>query len=147
MANGYETLATALKAIIDTEFAVEGFVAIHDRLHESVGHNRTAIGISPENWRPWTNDRNTKFTYLLVQFYHRYDLEIDPEQVVNPIVVTNYCERLERAIQTTQASTPGTSEVWYFDVDSVDFPQDPTGNKSRFHMIVLGRGNNAALVA
>jgi hypothetical protein len=147
MASAYETLATALKAIIDAEFVTEGFVAVHDRLHESLGSVRTEVGISPERWVPWTRDRNTKLTYVLVQFYNRYDLEIDPEQRVDPLVIADYAERVERAIQTTQASTPGTGEMWYFDVDSVDFPQDPTGNKSRFHMIVVGRGDNAALIA
>lgn len=146
MANAYETLATALKTIIDGEFAPEQFVAIHDRLHESVGHDRTAIGISPESWRPSSRNRNLKLTLSLVQFYGRYDLEIDPLQTVNPITITNYCERLERAINTQQASTPGSPEVWYFDVESVDFPQDPTGNKTRFHMVVLARGENSALV-
>lgn len=147
MASAYETLATALKAIIDTEFVQEGFVAVHDRIHESVGSERTSIGISPERWIPTPQNRNVKLTYVLVQFYNRYQLDIDPEQVVDPLVITNYAERLERAIQTQQASTPGTGEMWYFDVDSVDFPQDPTGNKSRFHMVVLGRGDNAALIA
>ncbi len=147
MASAYETLATALKAIIDTEFTPEQFVAVHDRLHESLGSDRTVIGISPERWLPSPRNRNVKLTYLLVQFYNRYDLDIDPTQKVDPLVIADYAERLERAIQTQQASTPGSSEIWYFDVDSVDFPQDPTGNKSRFHMIVVGRGDNAALVA
>lgn len=147
MASAYETLATALKAIIDAEFAAEQFVAVHDRLHESLGATRTEIGISPENWRPMPNQRSIKLTYVLVQFYNRYDLDIDPTQKVDPLVIAGYAERLESAIQTTQASTPGTGEMWYFDVESVDFPQDPTGNKSRFHMVVLGRGDNAALIA
>ncbi len=147
MASAYETLATALKAIIDAEFAPEQFVAVHDRLHESLGSARTEIGISPENWRPTPQNRNVKLTYVLVQFYNRYDLDIDPSQRVDPLIITSYAERLESAIQTQQASTPGTGEMWYFDVESVDFPQDPTGNKSRFHMIVLGRGDNAALIA
>lgn len=142
----YAVAATALKAIIDDEFSTESYTAIHDRLHESLGTRRTEIGISPLRWTPMPRNRNVRDTYIFVQFYDRWDKEIDPAQTVNPTRITGYAARFEEAVQRQQATDPGTGDVWYFDVDEVTFPEDPTGNKTRFEAVIHARGNNHGLL-
>ena len=39
----------------------------------------------------------------------------------------------------------GTTTLWYMTVTSVDYPKDPTGNKSRFEATVRAYGQNTAL--
>lgn len=142
----YEQVAVALKTIIDTEFAPENVTAIHDRLHESLGTDAVWVGISPEGWRPKARDRNSLETFVLVQYYDLWDKEIDPTQQVNPILITNKASRFMRAVQSQQASDAGTADLWYFDVESVDFPNDPTGNKTRFHVIIRAHGQNHSIL-
>lgn len=147
MANDpYEQVALALKSIIDTEFAPQNVTAIHDRLHESLGTDRVEVGISPESWRPKARDRNSLETFVLVQYYDIWDKDIDPNQQVNPIVITNKASRFMRAVQNHQASAVGTADVWYFDVESIEFPNDPTGNKTRFHAIIRAHGQNHSIL-
>lgn len=146
MADPYAQISAALCTIINTEFDVENYVAVNDRLHESLGWDGTYIGVSPEGWRPRPRDRNSKETLALIQFYDKWEKEIDPAQRVDPTRITGFAARLEAAIQTQQASDPGTESVWFFDVNEVIFPLDPTGNKTRFHMLVRAFGQNNAIL-
>lgn len=142
----YEVIATALKQIIDTEFAAEGITAVHDNLHESLGLRRVSVGIAPVRDAP--NDTRSvagNFT-VEIRFYDLWDKKVDPEQSVNPIKITGYAERLKKSIQQSQIDYPGTGEVWFFQWVGTEYPDDPTGNKTRFHMTVRSWGNNTALV-
>jgi hypothetical protein len=146
MADAYATAAFALETIIKTEFMAEGFTVVHDRLHNSLGWKGTIIGLSPEVWRPNARNRLVRETRILVQFYDKYEKElIDPAEHVDPRRITGFAERFEQAVQRQQASVAGTPEVWYFDVDEVAFPNDPHDNKTRFHAVVLVRGQNSGI--
>lgn len=146
MADSYAVAATAIKAIIEAEFAPEGFTALHDKLHAGLGTEYVAIGISPIRQLPQPGQRNVLETYLFVQFYDIYVKDVDPEQQVNPFRITGFADRLMRAIERAQASAPGSSAVWYFDVDSITYTDDPTGNKSRFEAVIRARGDNASMI-
>jgi hypothetical protein len=115
MADAYKTAADAIAQIIDNEFSAEGILARHDKLHESLGLGAAVAGVSPI--RTAANQRN--------RAYREYQI-------------------FERAMETAQASVTGTNEVWYFYVQSIEYPDDPTGNKSRFEATVLAVGDNVA---
>lgn len=134
----------ALKAIIDAEFAVEGFTVLNDRLHESLGNNGTRLGISPNRERLLSGNDTVLTVEIFFQFYGKWNEEIDPTTKVDPAKFENYAERFRRAIEA--ASHVGDSHLWYFRLLEVNYPPDPTGNKSRFEATLLGYGNNAALV-
>jgi hypothetical protein len=144
----YEVAATAIKVIIDAEFEPDGYTAIHDKLHEALGTRRTEIGIAPadEGWQRHPNNANVRETFIEVRFFDRWDKEIDPAQTVNPFRITNYAARFEEAVQRASANMPGTGDVWYFDVLSIGFPDDPTGNKTRFEAQIRVHGNNHGLI-
>lgn len=142
----FETVATAVKAVFEAEFAAEGFIMIPDKLHEALGRYRVAVGIAPEEEGPNMRVRIMQETFIEVRFYDLWTDEIDPETQVNPFKITGYAERFRNALREAQAQDPGTGQVWYFDVDRVTYPDDPTGNKSRFHMRIRAFGNNANLV-
>lgn len=125
--------------------APEQIVAIHDKLHESLGLEGVEVGISPMRQVPQPGQRNVMETYVFVQFYDLWEKEVDPEQQVDPRRITGFAHRFMQAVERAQAGVPGTSEAWYFDVDSVTYVDDPTGNKTRFEATVRARGDNAAM--
>lgn len=144
MASAFETAATAIISIFNAEFAAEGFVMIPDRLHDSLGRYRVDVGISPDEERPMMRDRNTAEHYLTVQFFGLWTDEISPDTQVNPFKITGYAERFKTALR--DASVPSSGSLWYFDIDRLQFPDDPTGNKSRFVASIRAFGNNTGLI-
>lgn len=140
----YLTAAAAIKDIIDTEFAAERITAIHDAIHESLGSDRVTVGIAPSVEQPLPGNGAVNVFTLEIRFYDLWDKEIDPEQTVNPTKITGYANRLKRALSQTQYA--GDAEVWYFNWVRTDYPNDPTGNKTRFHMTVSAYGDNTSLI-
>ncbi len=143
--SAYEVAATGIKAIFDQEFAAEGITAQHDCLHESLGRQRVSVGISPTRSTFAPNNAVVRHIYILIQFYDIWKQEISPETQVNPFKIASYAERLERALETAQASEPGSNEIWFYTVTNVDFPRDPTGNKTRFEMTIRAYGDAPGL--
>lgn len=141
----YETVATAVKAIIDTEFAAEGVVAIHDNLHPALGTKRVSVGIAPVYETPRPGNMIVQETWIEVRFYDIWKKEITPETVVDPRKIAGYADRFRRAVMAARV-TAGTDQVWFFDVMRVDYPNDPNGNKTRFVASVRAFGNNDALI-
>lgn len=146
MPSAYETVATALKTIIETEFAVEQFTATFDNLHESLGQTRVEIGIAPVEDSPRETNAQVQETTVEVRFYDFWTKEITPHTEIDPRRITGFAERFRKAIRVQQATSVGTAQTWYFDVRRITYPSDPTGNKSRFHALVRAHGNNAGLV-
>lgn len=140
----YTIFAEVIEQALNAEFGSDSPAPIirHDRIHESLGASgRTFVGISPEV----DNTQNLQLGIdILVQFYDPYSLEINPEQIVDPRKITNKAERLRRAIQSRRIVA--NSQAWYMDVVRVTYPNDATGNKSRFEMVIFGRGNNTGLI-
>lgn len=125
------------------EFDDETYMIFNrDRLHESVGGDgRLYVAISPEIDR---DDRVELTMEMTLQFYDAYSLEIDPTQTVDPSLITNKAERMRRALAAVR--TTGSEHLWFFDVINTRYPNDPTGNKSRFEMTIRARGNNSGLI-
>jgi hypothetical protein len=143
----YHFAATALKTIIDNEFTDLSVNAVHDRLHESLGFDGLVVGISPEDETPLANDYNTNAILITVQWYDFWDKQIDPTQTVDPFDITTKADRFRRAVRSYQASNPGSTEVWYFNVMTIRYLNDPTGNKTRFEATVRAFGDNPTAVS
>lgn len=142
----YQVVATGLKTIIDDEFEPEGVVAIHDNIHESLGVDRITVGIAPVRETPRTGSTLIQETWVEVRFYDLWEKRVDPAQTVNPFRITAFAHRFRQAIQNQRASYEGSPEIWYFDVTNIEYPNDPTGNKTRFVATIRAYGDNAALL-
>lgn len=140
----YEEVAAGVETILTEEFAPEEYVPQHDYLHTSVGHDRTRIGISPV--REYPSGRNAAIWNIevLVQFYGKYNLEIDNLQRVDPRKVSGYATRLARAVERFRFSVGG--KVWFMNFINVAYLQDPTGNKSRFEATLVAYSDNPSIV-
>lgn len=142
----FEAVAIAIKAVFDATFAAEQFVMIFDDLHESLGREYVAVGISPTEDLTRTTNALVQETWVEVKFYDLWRQEISPDTVVDPVTITAYAERFRNALRIASASDPGTGQVWYFDVRRITYPRDPTGNKTRFVATIRAFGNNSNLV-
>lgn len=144
MASPYAEVADALKAIIDAEWATEGYTAIHDNLHPAVGMEGTRIGIAPEEEAARAGMMIQNDIAVTVKFYRRWDPDIDPLKKVDPRPITEHGERFRQALR--RATSAGTDQVWFFNLLRIRYPNDPVGNKTRFEADIVAYGNNSALV-
>lgn len=146
MASAFSITATALKTIIDAEFEPENITAIFDNLHEALGRFAVAVGIAPIEDVVQNSNAVVQETWVEVKFYDLWTDEVDPGTIIDPTKITDYAERFRDACRRSQATDPRTGMVWYFDVRRIQYPNDPTGNKSRFVATIRAFGNNAGLV-
>lgn len=140
----YEAAADVLKTIIDGAFSTEGWVAEHDTLHPSLGEEATRIGIAPDADTPRSNNYVMNEIRMMVQFLGQYELDVDPEQAVDPRIVTRYAERFRRACQADD--TPGDQHFWFFNIERITYPNDPSGNKTRFYATVCAYTQNSGII-
>lgn len=145
-ASPFETAATVVMQVFNDEFEPEGFTMIPDKLHEALGRRAVAAGIAPVEDVTSPGNALVQETYIEVRLYDLWTEEIDPETQINPFRITAFAERLRNALRVTRATDVGTGDVWFFDVRRTQYPDDPTGNKSRFHMVIRAYGNNSTLV-
>jgi hypothetical protein len=138
----YADAADALKIIIDATYAAEQVVATHDQLHEALGVDGAVCGISPLREAPIPTQRTTQQTYIQIQFFDTWEKEIDPNQEVDPRIITRLHARLLESLRVATVAIEGVP--WYFQWEGTDYPRDPTGNNTRFVMTLRAWSNNAA---
>jgi hypothetical protein len=143
-ASPYQQAADALKSIIDTEWAPEGWTAIHDNLHPAVGQAGTRIGIAPEVDEARAGNMVQNDMSITVKFYRRWDADVDQNKKIDPREITGHAERFRHALLHSNPASTGS--VWYFNLLRIRYPNDPTGNKTRFEADIVAYGNNTALV-
>lgn len=143
MPSGYAIAAAALEQMLNTEFAPEGVVAVHDKPHEALGDNGVVVGIFPTYDQPNSRTKVADEIWIEVRYYDQWDKQIDPRQTVDPRIITEKAFRFKRRIKSTNVS--GNGNLWFFNVERTEYPDDPTGNKTRFHMLIRAWGNNPSL--
>lgn len=145
----YTIVAAALEQIVLSEFSELAPVPVkHDKIHEALGRadlGGRVVGISPIEFAR-ARDANVQETWAEVRFWNTWPKELKPTAEVDPRIITGYATRFQDALRVQQVTSGGTGHVWYFDVMRVRFPDDPTGNKSRFIADVRAFGNNQGIV-
>ena len=144
--SAFEQAANAIKTYFDLEFAAESFVLQFDNLHESLGRYSVEVGIAPVEDTPKQGSMLELDTKVEIRFYDLWTDEIDPTTAVDPRRITGFAERFRECVRLASRSTPGSQELWFFDIERLWYPNDPTGNKSRFHALVRCVGNNNNLI-
>lgn len=142
MASTYSLAAVALETIVNVTF--DDVTAKHDKVHESLGFDGPVCGISPINEVPYERNRAAMQTYVEIRYFGRWDKRVDPTQSVDPRVVSDKADELQDAIRTAEVVKSG--DLWFFNVERIEYPDDPTGNKTRFIMTVKVWANNSTLV-
>lgn len=133
-----------LITLLKETYAAEQFPVRSDKLHRSLGDGGTVIGVYT-NSTAHARDALVGEINITVQFYGHYKLEVNREQTVDPAVIEAYAERLRATIRANK-SLPHTPGVWYMNVERTLYPEDPTGNQTRYEMTIRAYGNNTALL-
>jgi hypothetical protein len=142
MAAAITELRNAVKATVAAEFAAEGFEVVSDKLHDAVGTDRAIAAVFPEGERPHSSGIVSAFL-VSVQVFARWDPQIDPNQRVDPALIEGWAWRLQRRINPESAVN--SANLSYYVVNDVIYPDDPTGNKTRFVMGITGYGHSPSL--
>lgn len=138
----YAIVANRLEAAVALKFP--GVPIWHDKLHESIGHKGARVGISAGEQGAQSSNLLVLDTEVLVQFYGQFSLKIDPDQRVDPRIITGKAHTLREYLQSGPVNA--TDVHWFFHVDSTSYPEDPTGNQTRFEMKVRAKGWNSGIV-
>jgi hypothetical protein len=141
----FTEIAAVIKSAFEAEFAAENFTLTYDELHESLGASKWVAGIAPVEESISSRDNYVKETYVTVSLFGRWDKVVDPTQKVDPSLITEYADRFLSAMRTLN-DQPGTGRAWYFNVERIEYPRDPTGNKTRFVATLCCYGNNSQLI-
>jgi hypothetical protein len=140
----YAPVANALVAAITAEFTPEQITADHDQLHEALGVDGPVCGVAPLREVPVANTRVAQHTLIQIQFFDVWEKEIDPTQQVDPRIITGHHARMMRVVR--EVVVPIGDSHWFLQWEGTEYPRDPTGNNSRFVMVVRAWSTNSALV-
>ena len=132
-----------VKQLVASVYAAEGWTAADDKLPRSWGHEQDAgLAVSPER-----AERDPRDAYMLVipvlfQLYLPFVAEVNEAQAVDPGVIEALGDRLRRGFSAQ--SSGNTGDLWYLTLDRIEYPDDPTGNKTRLEAYITGRAENPA---
>lgn len=129
---------------LNAEFADLGLLFGDDKLDESIGWDGVYGAVYPEVEEFQQNHANVWDATLVIQFFGKWDKKIDPKQAVSPVYIEDKAERMKRALRAPSHGT--TKYLWYYNLIRIEYPDDPTGNKTRFEAVIVATGQNSAII-
>lgn len=143
MASAATEVRTRVIEIVEDEFGAEGLLVANDKLTRSAGNKgATVAAVYPEAEYEAPGRVLELRVPVVLQIYLAYDDSPDEDIVVDPGIIEGYAERLRTAFHTQ--SSGSSSDMWYLRLQRIDYPDDPTGNKSRLEARIEGYANNWA---
>jgi hypothetical protein len=142
--NPLTTSRKQLHTLLKGYFDPKGCLVQEDRLHRSVGRDgKTRIGVNPVRESPYRQSGQASEFRLQVQFYGPWKDQINNLEVVNPTWIETQAEIFKDLIRT---GDPHQDDAWFYRVEEITYPDDPTGNATRFEAVVTAFGTNTALL-
>lgn len=147
MASPMTAARARVKEIVEAVYSTEGWTAGDDRFGRSKGKDlatdQAAISVTPD----YERERPAK-AYLLdlgitVQFYLGFAAEPDENIERDSTVIEGYADRFRAAFAGAGARVDD-GDAWYLRLTSIEYPVDPTGNKTRFEALITGEATNRA---
>lgn len=131
--------------IIEDEFTDVNWVGgvRAGKLYRALGEKGPYAGVSPIDANPRDQDMSVQRPRVLVQLWGQFDKAVKLENIVDPTIVEGWAERLQTAIRSDY---PITEKNWYMNIRSIEYPDDPLGQKTRVTFTIDADGPNAALV-
>ncbi len=138
---------TIVRDAIALEFTAEAFPVVHDKLHPALGMPdglQPIAGVFPLREGPSSGDANVLLMDIGVQVFGGWDARIDPTQQVDPSAIEGWAWRFQRRLRLV--NDPGTAGAWFLQLIALEYPDDPTGNKTRFEASIRAYANNPTYV-
>lgn len=140
-------LRSRLLSILKVEFTAEGVDWRNDKIHDSLGWEGPPVGgVYPNVGGEQFNQGLVQDTTVTIQLFNTWKREVNPNETVAPDKIEEWAERIRRAVRADGDGAPGTDHLWYYRVLRIEFPDDPTGNKTRLLATVQGSSTNSGLV-
>lgn len=150
MAAPETSVSERVAAIADATFAAEitaGDITAteHDKFGRSAGmelaSGKARMAVSADEAREDFRRVIELVVPVTFQFYMAYDAEPDETIVRDPREIQALAARLREEFNET--SGPG-ADHWFIRCKRIEYPDDPTGNKTRFTAEIEGRCANPA---
>lgn len=143
-------LRTTLIELLEEEFKDDGFSFLDDALHparassDELAEDEAIGGVYPSLASERAGAGVVQETTVFVQLFGYWKKEITPMQTVSPAAAEEWAERIRRAVE--RASFAADAHLWYFTVQRIEYPKDPTGNITRLVATVVAHSDNAGIV-
>lgn len=131
--------------LLETEFASDGLEVRSDKLNDSLGLNGNIAGVYPGTAIGKRGQEIVQETAVFIQIFRKWDKEVNPNQTVDPADIEEWAERLRRAARVDN-ETGGGAQLWFYEIQKIEYPPDPTGNVTRLLATVLARSQNSSVV-
>lgn len=132
-----------VKEVVEAEFSDRSWTVADDKLLRAAGHKGSdEIAVFPEAEREKPGAVNQLECPVWLQVYLAYDANLDEDQVVDPTIIEEIAERLRAAF--ADESGGDSADLWFLRLQRIEYPDDPTGNKSRLEALITGYGANQA---
>ena len=133
-----------VREIVEDEFSAEGWEVTDDKLPRASGHDGvTRLAVYPEDEHVQARNHYELIVPVVLQVYLGYEAKIDEFQQVDPGIIEAIGDRLRRAFENSSVGT--TSDLWFLNLIRIEYPDDPTGNKSRLEAHIEGHCENPAV--
>lgn len=148
MAGATEQLVIAVHSLLTALLTPASGWSIHKgKLHASVGGDSSVgwAGVAPFADEPRAANQQLLDPVVEAQVFLPWDKVVDNERVVDPQPIMDLAHAFRARVELVQ--NHNTELLWYFNVQRLWYPDDPTGQKTRFHALLRGVGtNNASLL-
>lgn len=133
--------------VLTAEFAAEGIEFRSDKLTDNLGQDGPIAGVYPGYSQSRQGKEMVLDVICYVQLFGPWRAVVEPTMIVDPTPLEEWAERIRRAIRDADVAGPGAdAHLWYFDVQRVDYTNDPGGNVSRLLVTIAGEAQNPAIV-
>lgn len=142
-------LRTRLLSILAVEFTTEAVDWRDDKIHDSLGWDSGPVGgCYPNQAGESFGQGLVQDTLVTVQLFNSWKREINPNETVSPATIEEWGERIRRACKADKNGIAGgvDAHMWYYRVLRIEYPDDPSGNKTRLLATVQASSQNAGLV-
>lgn len=131
-----------IQDILNAEFKPERISVRAGFTDNSLAQYGVMAAVYPISEEPGQDVRLELRTAIGVDFLTVWEPDPDVERIVDPAVIEGYANRFRLALAAYQQT--GTSDIWWFQLDELNYETDPTGNITRFSAVVTAYGQNPA---
>lgn len=129
--------------IAEVVLADFGVTVEHDRYPRAAGKDgERAVGVSSTRAGEMPRQVNVLVVEAELQWYEAYTAEPDEFIVVDPREIEATGGALRRAFADTSGGD--SNDLWYLRLTRIEYPVDPTGNKSRLEAHFTAWAHNTA---
>lgn len=143
MAAASTLVRARVKEVVEAEFAAENYTVEDDKLPRAAGRDGEArLACYPDREVESFQDVNVLEIEVVLQVYLAYEAVPDETIARDPAEIEAVAARLRDAFQTE--SNGANPDFWFLRLSNIDYPDDPTGNRTRLEARFIARAQNTA---